>query len=317
MKYIYFVIMICSNVLLAGCNSFTSPTSPVSLASSDSFKNIAKATSVDMKIEAARVQRYTINNDSSNASNDKLTNSSYIQTSSAPTNLDTKEYNWYFKPQGKGILPLYPNENNFYKNDPNCIYFGDSSKKNLYLTFDEGYENGYTTTVLDILKKHNIKAAFFVVKPYITSNPELIQRMVDEGHLVCNHSARHPSMAAITNQQKFNKELIDVEEAYENLTKQKMPKFFRPPMGKYSQLSLKYTSEFGYKTVFWGFAYMDWDVNHQPSKAHAKDKILSRIYNGAIILLHSVSKTNAEILDEIIIELKAQGYEFKTLYDIK
>ena len=308
MKYINLIMLLCANLLLAGCNSYPSTATQFSSAS---LKSESKITSIDMKVETARIQSLVENKDS----NVKIANSNYIQT--IPTNLETKEYNWYFKTQGKGKTPLFPMENNFYKKDTNCIYLGDTSKKYIYLTFDEGYENGYTSTVLDILKRHNIKAAFFVVKPYITSNPELIKRMVAEGHLVCNHSARHPSMAAITDKQKFNKELLDVAASYENLTKQKMPKFFRPPMGKYSQLSLKYTSEYGYKTVFWSFAYMDWEPNHQPSKEYAKDKILSRVHNGAIILLHTVSKTNAEILDDIINELKNQGFEFMTLDDIK
>jgi peptidoglycan-N-acetylmuramic acid deacetylase len=302
MKYIYFAILISVNILFASCNTFTI---------FDSSKNISKTPKKVIKTETTKVQSLPKNNNP----NIKMTNSSSVQLT--PEKLDSKEYNWYLKYQGKGETPISPTENNFYKNDSNCIYLGDTSKKIIYLTFDEGYENGYTNTVLDILKKHNIKAAFFVVKPYITSNPELIKRMAAEGHLVCNHSARHPSMATITDRQKFNKEFADVEEAYENLTNQKMPKFFRPPMGKYSEMSLKYTSDYGNKTVFWSFAYMDWEPQNQPSKEYARNKILSRIHNGAIVLLHTVSKTNSEILDEIITELETQGYEFKTLYDIK
>ncbi|TDT61116.1 delta-lactam-biosynthetic de-N-acetylase [Fonticella tunisiensis] len=233
-----------------------------------------------------------------------------------PEGLDTKEYNWYFKHIANGTPPGPPDETRNFLSKYDSFYLGDTSKKVIYLTFDEGYENGYTSQILDVLKKHNIKAAFFVVKPYITSNPDIIRRMVDEGHLVCNHSARHPSMASLKNQEKFNKELTDVEEAFEKVTGQKMPKYFRPPMGKYSELSLYYTKSLGYKTIFWSFAYADWDPNNQPSREFARKRILERTHNGAIILLHAVSKTNADILDSVIAEWKAQGYEIRSLDEL-
>lgn len=230
--------------------------------------------------------------------------------------LSTKEYNWYFQPRNDNTPPGGPKETSEIISNFECYYLGDTSKKLLYLTFDEGYEAGYTAPILDVLKKHNVKAAFFVVKPYITSNPELIKRMVDEGHLVCNHSARHPSMASIVEEEKFNRELSDVEEAYENITGKKMSKYFRPPMGKYSELSLKYTQNYGYKTIFWSFAYMDWLTNKQPSHESAKKRILQRTHNGGIMLLHAVSKTNAEILDDVITQWESQGYQLKTLDEL-
>lgn len=165
------------------------------------------------------------------------------------------------------------------------------------------------------MKKQNVPAAFFVVKPYLKTNKDLILRMVNEGHLVCNHSSSHPSMAKITDPNKFKKEFTDVEEEYKKITNSDMPKYFRPPMGKFSEYSMKLTNELGYKSIFWSLAYKDFDVKNQPSKETAKDKILSRIHNGSIILLHAVSKTNTEILEEILIELKSQGYEFRTLTD--
>lgn len=227
--------------------------------------------------------------------------------------LSTKEYNWYFKHIKNGTPPGPPPETSSLIRKHDAYFLGDTSKKVIYLTFDEGYENGYTIPILDTLKKHNVKAAFFVVKPYIKTNPDIIKRMVEEGHLVCNHSARHPSMAAIKDQDKFNKELFDVEEAFEEATGKKMPKYFRPPMGKYSELSLYYTRELGYKTIFWSFAYNDWEVNKQPSPEAARKKILDRTHNGAIVLLHAVSKTNAEVLDSVITEWKNQGYEIRSL----
>jgi len=230
--------------------------------------------------------------------------------------LSTKEYNWYFQPRNDNTPPQGPKETGKIIYNFQCYYLGDTSKKILYLTFDEGYEAGYTAPILDALKKHNVKAAFFVVKPYITSNPELIKRMIEEGHLVCNHSSHHPSMASILDEEKFKKELSDVEEAFESITGKKMSRYFRPPMGKYSELSLQYTQNYGYKTIFWSFAYMDWLTNKQPSHESAKERIMQRTHNGGIILLHAVSKTNAEILDDVITQWESQGYELKTLDEL-
>lgn len=230
-------------------------------------------------------------------------------------NLNTKEIDWYIVPN-KNNLPPLPNKNAeqiFSKFSSH--YIGDTEKKFLYLTFDEGYENGYTEKILDILKKHNVPAAFFVVKPYIKTNKDLILRMVNEGHLVCNHSSHHPSMAKITDINKFNMEFHEVEIEFKKITNTDMPKYFRPPMGKFSEYSLKLTNDLGYKSIFWSLAYKDFDIKNQPTNEKAKNIILSRIHNGAIILLHAVSKTNSEILDEILSTLKYQGYEFRSLTD--
>lgn len=225
----------------------------------------------------------------------------------------THEYGWYFKHKGNGLPPAAPPETSYFVSKHECYFLGNPSKKVLYLTFDEGYENGYTPAILDILKKHNAKAAFFVVKPYIDTNPDIIKRMLEEGHLVCNHSSHHPSMPAIKDRDKFQRELTEVEEAYEKVTGKKMPKYFRPPMGKYSESSLELTESLGYKTVFWSFAYEDWEPKKQPSIEFAKKKILDRTHNGAVVLLHAVSKTNAAVLDDIISEWEKQGYELKSL----
>lgn len=230
-------------------------------------------------------------------------------------NLNNKEIDWYIVPN-KNNLPPEPNKEaiQIFSKFPS-YYIGNTEKKYLYLTFDEGYENGYTEKILDTLKKHNIPAAFFVVKPYIIKNKELILRMINEGHLVCNHSSTHPSMVKISDIDIFKKEFQDVENEFEKITNITMPKYFRPPMGKFSEHSLKLTSDLGYKNIFWSLAYKDFDVKNQPSNEKAKSLILSRIHNGAIILLHAVSKTNSNILDEIITNLKSQGYEFRSLTD--
>ncbi len=198
----------------------------------------------------------------------------------------------------------------------NAFYVGDTTKKEVYLTFDAGYENGYTPSILDTLKKHDVKAAFFVVGNYIETSPELINRMVDEGHIVGNHTYHHPDMSKISDMASFQKELQDLETLYRETTGQEMEKFYRPPQGKFSERNLRQASELGYKTVFWSLAYVDWYVDKQPTREEALNKLLPRIHPGAVILLHSTSATNAEILDEFLTTLKAQGYTFGTLNDI-
>jgi peptidoglycan-N-acetylmuramic acid deacetylase len=234
------------------------------------------------------------------------------------TKLNTSEKNWFYQPKKDGTPSGEPAEILTLINKYSAYYLGDTNNKVLYLTFDEGYENGYSSKILDTLKANNVKAAFFVTSDYIKANKDLIKRMEAEGHLVCNHSDSHPSMAqaALKGQEKFNEEFTLTEKAYEEVTGKKMPKFFRPPMGKYSELSLKYTQELGYKTIFWSFAYKDWIPDQQPSLEAAKKIIMERTHNGAIILLHAVSKTNTEIMDSIIKEWKTRGFEFKTLNEL-
>jgi len=195
-----------------------------------------------------------------------------------------------------------------------AYYLGDINKKEIYLTFDEGYENGYTAKILDVLKEKNVKAAFFVTRPYILQNKELIKRMVNEGHIVANHSSTHPSMPQkAVDFEKFKREFEDTEIAFKEVTGQDMPKFFRPPMGKYSELSLYYTQKLGYKTIFWSFAHKDWLVNEQPPVETTIQRVLDRCHNGEIMLLHAVSKSNTEALPTIIDKLREMGYEFKPL----
>lgn len=229
---------------------------------------------------------------------------------------DNTEFNWYFVSREKNKTPEAPKESATFLKDSNSFYVGDTTKKELYLTFDEGYEKGNTEEILDILKSLNVKAAFFVVKPYITSHASTVTRMVKEGHLVCNHTNTHPSMASITDVSKFNEEINSVNEAYKELIGKDMPKFFRPPMGKYSKSSLDKTSALGYKTIFWSFAYRDWLVNDQPNPEFAMKKIKNGVHPGCIMLLHAVSDTNTKILKDLIISLQQDGYEFKTLNDL-
>lgn len=230
---------------------------------------------------------------------------------------DEGELNWYFISRGKGNVPEGAKESIGFISEYDTYFLGKTEEKVLYLTFDEGYENGNTPTILDILKEEQVPAAFFVVKPYLKSCPDIIKRMESEGHLVCNHTAHHPSMAKITDPAKFTSEFTTVEDEYKNITGKDMPKFFRPPMGKYSKNSLKKTKELGYKTIFWSFAYKDWLVDAQPGEEFAIKKITDGAHPGGIMLLHAVSNTNAKVLKTVIQQLKAEGYEFKSLEELK
>ena len=189
-------------------------------------------------------------------------------------------------------------------------------EKTIYLSFDSGYENGYTAQILDVLKKTEVPAAFFVVGNYVEDNPQLVQRMAAEGHIVGNHTMHHPDMAAIEEKETFRRELEELEAAYEEVTGSEMKKFYRPPQGSYSENNLRQAAEMGYTTIFWSLAHVDWYENEQPSREEALNLLNRRIHPGAIVLLHSTSKTNAEILEELIEGWKEQGYSFASLEDL-
>ncbi|NMS91262.1 delta-lactam-biosynthetic de-N-acetylase [Clostridioides difficile] len=232
------------------------------------------------------------------------------------SSLDNTTLDWFYIPNTKHKTPEVNTDIDFKFSDYDAIYNGQKKdgQKTLYLTFDEGYENGYTSKILDILKQNQIKAVFFVTSPYIKEDKDLVKRMVSEGHIVGNHSKSHPSMATKTNNlESFNKEFSDVERLYKDVTGKDMVKFFRPPMGKYSEKSLAMTKNLGYKTVFWSFAYRDWDTEKQPSHEEASKKIMDNLHDGSILLLHAVSKTSTEILNDFISDARNLGYEFELL----
>ena len=198
----------------------------------------------------------------------------------------------------------------------NAAYIGNTEEKVLYLTFDAGYENGCTAQILDVLKAKGVPAAFFLVGNYIEKNPDLVKRMVKEGHTVGNHTMHHYDMSKLSDKAAFSKELTDLETLYRDTIGSEMPKFYRPPQGIYSEENLKMAQELGYKTVFWSLAYMDWKNDAQPTKEEAFQKLLPRIHSGAVVLLHSTSRTNAQILNELIEKWKALGYRFGTLDEL-
>ena len=197
-----------------------------------------------------------------------------------------------------------------------AAYIGNTNEKVLYLTFDAGYENGCTAKILDTLKEKQVPAAFFLVGNYIRQSPDLVRRMVAEGHTVGNHTMHHYDMSRLSDKAAFSKELTDLEALYKETVGQELPKFYRPPQGIYSEENLKMAQELGYKTLFWSLAYVDWNNDSQPTKETAFAKLLPRTHNGAVVLLHSTSKTNAEILGELIDKWKAMGYRFGTLEEL-
>ena len=219
---------------------------------------------------------------------------------------------WGLSFPGSGLAPNGPASRDALK-EYDAAYVGNSEEKVLYLTFDAGYENGYTEKILDILKKHDVKAAFFLVGNYLDKNADLVRRMVDEGHIVGNHTMTHPDMSSITDKDAFQKELTGLEERFLQITGKELPKYYRPPQGIYSEDNLKLAKELGYQTVFWSLAYKDWENNNQPTADYAFAKLLPRTHNGAVILLHSTSKTNAEVLDELLTRWKESGYRFETI----
>ena len=230
--------------------------------------------------------------------------------------LSTSKNDWGLSYHENGKTPQGNADADFLK-EYNAYYHVPTDEKVIYLTFDAGYDNGNTAPILDALKKHNVKSTFFLVGNFIEKNPDLVKRMVSEGHIVGNHTKTHPDMSKISSAEDFSKEIAALENDYKEVTGKEMLKVYRPPQGKFSEENLKLANSMGYKTFFWSLAYVDWYENKQPTKEEAFSKLLTRIHPGAIVLLHSTSKTNAEIMDELLTKWKEMGYSFKNLDAIK
>lgn len=234
------------------------------------------------------------------------------------TSYATNECHWYIKRNGN-LRPDFPDEADEVKKHGG--YFinerltDNSSEKRLYLTFDAGYENGNIEKILDVLKKENVTAAFFLLDNIIKKNTNLVKRMADEGHLVCNHTRNHKNLSNAT-ETEIAENISSLEKIYEEKTGRALSKYFRFPEGKYSIKSLECIEKLGYKTIFWSFAYDDWDDSRQPNFEQAIKKILDNTHNGAVILLHPTSRTNAEILPTLISEWRKMGYSFGTLDEL-
>lgn len=194
-----------------------------------------------------------------------------------------------------------------------AYYVGGNQEKVIYLTFDCGYENGNTEKILKALKKHNAKGTFFVVGHFLETSADLVKQMLAEGHAVGNHTYHHPDMSSISTKESFQKELDDNAALFRQITGTDMSAYYRPPQGKYSAVNLKMAKELGYHTFFWSLAYVDWYEDKQPSHEEAMEKLTGRIHPGAIVLLHSTSKTNGEILDELLTKWEEMGYTFQPL----
>lgn len=223
--------------------------------------------------------------------------------------------NWGLSFQQEGKPPI-GNATADYLRQFHAHYMGNPEEKVIYLTFDAGYENGNTPAILDALKKHQAPATFFVVGNYLETAPELVKRMVEEGHTVANHTYHHPDMSKISSRETFAKELESLEALYQQITGQTMKRYYRPPQGKYSESNLKMACDMGYQTFFWSLAYVDWYQDKQPSHEEAFKKLLGRIHPGAIVLLHSTSQTNGEILDELLGKWEEMGYRFHALDEL-
>ncbi len=239
----------------------------------------------------------------------------YLLTHQPTAAMGAASSNWGLGFGASGTTPT-GNADAVFLKQYNAYYVGDTSKKVIYLTFDAGYENGYTAPILDALKKHKVPATFFLVGNYLNTAPELVKRMVAEGHTVANHTFSHPDMSRIADKAAFTAELQRLEQQYKEITGEQMVKYYRPPQGKFSEENLKMAHELGYHTFFWSLAYVDWYVDKQPTRESALEKLTARIHPGAIVLLHSTSQTNAQILDELLTKWEAMGYTFAPLQEL-
>ena len=231
---------------------------------------------------------------------------------------ETTPYNWFFcKTDDHSVPPLgrgleFTEKYDFYYVDRKV----DARHPKIYLTFDVGYENGNVAKILDALRKHNATGAFFILTHVAENERELVERMINEGHTVCNHTAKHPDMSEITDRETFCDQLQMLEKTFVKLYGRPLSHYYRPPEGRFSEQNLRYAKELGYKTVLWSFAYADWDNLRQPSEEKALQNILDHTHNGMILLLHPTSATNAAIMDTLLTRLEEQGYSFGCLDEL-
>lgn len=231
-----------------------------------------------------------------------------VETSST---LSNQKIGWGIKRNDNHTQPDLGATNKKLIEQYNGIAMGNSEKNSIYLTFDAGYEAGYTEKILDALKEKNVVATFFITAHYLNTAPELVERMINEGHIVGNHTVNHYSMPEISDE-KIKTELMTLNQSIYEKFGYEM-KYMRPPKGEFSERTLSITESLGFKTVMWSFAYVDWNEDSQPEKQDAMNKIVSNLHNGEVMLLHSTSRTNAEIMSELIDNVRNEGYEFKSL----
>lgn len=233
-----------------------------------------------------------------------------IQTSTST--LSNQKCAWGFRRMKENKQPEFSSVFTKPLDEYNGIYVGNKDEKVIYLTFDEGYENGYTAEILDTLKEKEVPAIFFVTMPYVKQNKELVQRMIDEGHIVGNHTVNHPSMPEVLDDEKVRKEVMDLHDYVKENFNYEMT-FIRPPKGEYSERTVKICRDLGYTTVLWSAAYDDWDVKKQDRLDYARSMIYNNLHNGSVMLLHAVSKDNTKLLPEVIDKIREDGYELCSL----
>lgn len=225
--------------------------------------------------------------------------------------LSNTKIGWGIKREKNHKQPDLGKVNNELINKYEGISIGNSESKSIYLTFDQGYEAGYTEKILDVLKENNVSATFFITAHYLNTREDLVKRMIDEGHIVGNHTVNHKSMPDISDEEIKEEVLRLHQSIYEKFGYEM--KYIRPPKGEYSERTLSITNSLGYKTVMWSFAYKDWDEKNQNGEEKSKKIIIDNLHNGEVMLLHATSKDNMNVLDYVIKTAKEMGYEFKSL----
>lgn len=241
----------------------------------------------------------------------KKTSTIYKTLLASTTALSTKKIGWGIKRNDNHEQPDLGATNKRIIEEFDGMAIGNPDEKLIYLTFDVGYEGGYTTKILDVLKENDVKAAFFITGQFLKTNPNIIQRMIDEGHIIGNHTVNHKCLPECS-EETIKEEMMNLHKDIFEKFNYEM-KYMRPPKGEYSEQCLAYIQNLGYKAVMWSFAYDDWENNKQGREEYGKKKIMNNVHNGEIMLLHATSKDNANILDEVIKNIKSQGYEFKSL----
>lgn len=273
------------------------------------YENIKKVFKEKRKVIISLILIVFIFSVSLISSNDNL-NKASIQTNSEGA-LSSKKIEWGIKRGDNHEQPDLGSKNRELIEKYNGMAMGNSEQKYIYVTFDLGYEAGYTESILDTLKQNNVPATFFITAHYVNSASDIVKRMIDDGHIIGNHTVNHKSMPRLS-EEELTKELMNLHTAiYEKFGFEM--RYMRPPKGEYSEKSLSITTKLGYVPVMWSFAYADWDEAKQPDKQDGIDKIINNVHNGEIMLLHATSKTNMEILDTVIKQIKNMGYEFKSL----
>ena len=234
-----------------------------------------------------------------------------IMSTNAETVLSNTKIEWGIKRAENHEQPDLGSKNKELIDTYNGIAMGNSEQKYIYLTFDLGYEAGYTEQILDALKENEVQATFFITAHYVNSASDILQRMIDEGHIIGNQTVNHKSMPSLSDEEIKDEIMTLHTTVYEKFGYEM--KYIRPPMGEFSERTLSISESLGYKTVMWSFAYVDWDENKQPSEEEAMDKIISNLHNGEVMLLHATSKTNADIMSKMIQKVKEEGYEFRSI----